>query len=141
MNWGWKIFFTFIAFAFLMGFMVFKCMQQDVALVDDHYYEKELKFQQQIDKMDNYAALEKPLQLQYDKQNASLKIDWPTANVRDASVDFFRPSDARMDRTFELKDPHQALSLTDLPKGYWKLKMSWKHGDKSYYKEESFVMP
>jgi hypothetical protein len=53
MNWGYKIAITFILFGALIIFMVVKSFQQNIDLVTDDYYQEELKYQQQIDKLEN----------------------------------------------------------------------------------------
>ena len=53
MNWGWKIALVYTLFALMtLGFVVLGSMKK-VNLVEKDYYEKEIKYQEQIDKIRN----------------------------------------------------------------------------------------
>ena len=51
MNWGNKIMLSFSVFVAIIITMVVVSMKQDVFLVSEDYYDKEVKYQNQIDKM------------------------------------------------------------------------------------------
>ena len=66
MNWGHKILFLYLGFVILVMVMVFMAYRQDVPLVSDDYYEKELKYQDDIDQFKNAALLAEPIYIKYD---------------------------------------------------------------------------
>ncbi|MCG6915274.1 FixH family protein, partial [bacterium BMS3Abin03] len=60
-NWGTGIFISYSVFMLLTIITAVYFMNQDVSLVTDDYYQQELKYQDQIDKIERTNALsEKP---------------------------------------------------------------------------------
>jgi predicted dehydrogenase len=53
MNWGYKIMLVYLVFISGMLFMAFKSSEQDIELVTEDYYAKELVYQQKIDEIKN----------------------------------------------------------------------------------------
>ena len=56
MNWGKWIIVSFVLFAAFIGILVVICVRQDISLVSKNYYQEELAYQQQIDRMNNGTA-------------------------------------------------------------------------------------
>ena len=65
MNWGWKIFLMTAGFVLFILFMVFRAMQQDFHLVYEDYYDKEIKYQGEIDNIKNARNLKDGLKIEY----------------------------------------------------------------------------
>ena len=51
MNWGHKIIAVYVVFIAGMIFLVFKSSRQNIELVTEDYYAKELVYQQKIDEL------------------------------------------------------------------------------------------
>ena len=64
-NWGWGIFLTIVIFMGIIVAIVASMMNREVDLVTDRYYDKEIKFQQQIDKEKRTAALNENIKIDY----------------------------------------------------------------------------
>jgi len=140
LNWGHKIALVFTAFVGLMVFMVYQSFQVNIDLVAEDYYQKELEYQQTIDKLKNTNQLEQPIA--FSQENQQLIIAFPNLFEQklEGEIRLFRPSDARFDLNTQLTlDQHQrqAIPTAELAKGYYKVKLDWKDGDKLYYHEES----
>lgn len=146
MNWGWKIFILYTGFVALTLMMVFFTMNQDVFLVADDYYKQEIEYQGQIDKITNARTLEKPLEIQYDSLGRALTLTYPPDQVTRGiagEVNFFRPSDARMDKLYMLKPNSkgtQTFSLQDFNRGKWRVKIQWSSMGVSYYEEKEIYI-
>ena len=65
MNWGWKIVIIFAGFVTMVLVMVFMAVQEDFHLVADNYYEKEIKYQGEIDRIKNARSLSKKIEINY----------------------------------------------------------------------------
>jgi nitrogen fixation protein FixH len=144
MNWGYKIVIAALLFMGYIVFLVTKCFQQDVSLVDKHYYKEEIEYQAQIEKIRNankfedlsvkYLAGENQLELQFkDKYRTGVE----------GKIQLFRPSDEKMDKSILLQPNEsgaQYISTRELAKGLWKMKVSWKDGREEYFKEEILVL-
>lgn len=76
-NWGTGITITFSLFAAGMLSLVWLCVQQPQDLVSVDYYNREIAFQQQINKTSNTLELLQPLQFNYDAATHSVIILFP----------------------------------------------------------------
>ncbi|EKB49254.1 FixH family protein [Cecembia lonarensis] len=137
MDWGKGITMTLAAFAVLMLSMVAICVKQDdIHLVTQNYYEEEIKYQDQIDKMINTSQLNYEV-LAYDNQLKIIDLQLPTGAK--GTLHLFRPSDARLDKKidFDIIDPNvNSVDVKNLKPGYWRVKLSWTENGISYYQEK-----
>lgn len=138
MNWGKSIVLAFVLFALFIGVLVTISVRQDVPLVAANYYEQELRYQEQIDRMKNTDQLAvKPV---IEVVEGSLEVRYPAmAEITSGEVELFRPSDARLDRKYSLLPDAtvQRIDLAGLPGGMYKAKMRWSQGGKEYYLERT----
>jgi hypothetical protein len=143
MNWGWKIALAYTGFVVMVLAMVVYTMNQDLFLVADDYYKQEIEYQQEIDKMENVAALSD--KIRWKKEGTYIFLTFPKEfqNVKTAgNIHFFRPSDANKDKIIDLnvQGLQQKVFVGALDKGFWKLKINWQAGGKSYYQEEELLL-
>jgi hypothetical protein len=137
MNWGKGIVITLIVFITLMAGLVTICMKQDdLHLVTQNYYEEEIKYQDQIEKMTNANSLDYKV-LVYDIQLKKVDLHLPVGSK--GTMHLFRPSDARLDQKIDfdvLAMDAKAIDLKSLKPGYWKLKLTWSENGVDYFHEE-----
>lgn len=140
--WPYAIIAAIVLFMAYIAMFVYKAMKQDVGLVSKDYYEQEIKYQDQIERVRRTQALG-DVMLDYNAENKSILLQMP-ATYRDKSlsgkVTLFRPSDDRMDREYPLqlgRDQSQLLDTEDLESGLWKVRVSFSDGQDSYYTEKS----
>ncbi|MGY6743932.1 MAG: FixH family protein [Cecembia sp.] len=137
MDWGKGIILTLAAFAVLMLSMVAICVKQDdIHLVTQNYYEEEIKYQDQIDKMINASQLDYEV-LSFDGQLKIIDLHLPAGAK--GTLHLFRPSDARLDKKidFDIKDTDvNSIDVKTLKPGYWRVKLSWTENGKAYYHEK-----
>ncbi|WP_113925205.1 FixH family protein [Cognataquiflexum aquatile] len=137
MDWGKGIVITLIVFISLMVGLVTICVKQDdIHLVTQNYYEEEIKYQDQIEKMINANSLDYKV-LIYDNQLKKVDLRLPVGSK--GTMHLFRPSDARLDQKidFDVTNPNaNAFDLKSLKPGYWKLKLTWSENGVDYFHEE-----
>lgn len=141
MNWGHKIAIAISIFiAFMVGTVIW-AFQQDVNLVAENYYEEEIAYQKQIDKIKNTnRLLEKPT-VNYRNVDDIVELVFPQRLLNKkikGELHFFRPSDFKKDRKFELQldeEGKQFISVATLQPGSWKVKLRWNDLDKEYFDE------
>lgn len=141
MNWGKSIVLAFVLFALFIGSLVVVCLRQDIPLVSRDYYDQELRYQQQLDRMNNTNQLtEKPV-LQVSDHTLEIQFR-QLPQIREGELTLFRPSDPRLDRTFTLsaKDSVQQIDLKEVPGGMYKARMKWKMGEKEYFLESTIYL-
>jgi hypothetical protein len=137
MDWGKGIVITLIVFISLMVGLVTICVKQDdIHLVTQNYYEEEIKYQDQIEKMINANSLDYKV-LIYDNQLKKVDLHLPVGSK--GTMHLFRPSDARLDQKidFDVTNTNaNAFDLKSLKPGYWKLKLTWSENGVDYFHEE-----
>jgi hypothetical protein len=141
MNWGHGLAIFFGTFVLFMISLVVICVKQDdIHLVTQNYYEEEIRYQQQIDKIANAAELDYDA-LAYRAENKTVDLTLPKG--AEGTLHLFRPSDARMDQKFQVYMQDQdglSIDLGHLQAGYWKMQLSWQDGDTEYYLEEQITL-
>jgi len=138
MNFGKWIFVAFVLFAGFIATLVTVCMREDISLVSKEYYADELAYQDQITRINNTSALE--LKPEIIVSGDLLMVSFDSLEFIDkGNLKLFCPSDASMDRSFELnavKGPSFTYSLSGLKSGMYRVKLLWGMDSKDYYLEE-----
>lgn len=143
-NWGVGVFALYAFFALLVIGAVIFSMTKKVDLVTDNYYDKELKYQKQIEREQNSNSADKKIKTEINSK--SLKLEFPEFVNPDSvngEIHFYRPSDSSKDfvRNIKLeKNRKQIIILSKLERGLWKLQITWSYNNKDYYHEESIFI-
>ncbi len=145
MNWGTKIFMSFVVFAIIIISMVVISVSQDFYLVADDYYKQEIEYQNQIDKIQNYKQLDQPLAIKYWSAGRKASIQFPIARTErlEGEIHFFRPSNGNLDFKVAINPDGGGSQIVDLSEaipGLWKVKVSWSANGKGYYDEQTLVL-
>lgn len=143
-NWGTGILITIIIFMMITLGTVFTFMNEKVDLVTDNYYEKELKYQRQIDKLNRTQEMKMEVDIQL--SNAGIVLTFPdsinTGKIN-GSVFLYRPSDSKYDSKLPVQineNGQMIISTEKLIKGYWKVKVEWSVDDDSFFSENSLII-
>jgi FixH len=136
MNWGKSIVLCFILFASFIGIMAYRMATAKVDLVQADYYQKEIDYQQQIDRIQNSKTLNNLNIMTYLPSVHTLRIAFPSP-VTKGEVNFYRTSDKELD--FKVPLSKQTLfeySTKKLQKGHWKIQSIWSDGAREYFVEK-----
>lgn len=139
-NWGHKLVFFGLSFMFFVAFMVYKISMQKVDLVDDNYYEKGVRYQDEINKFSATAGVQSDITFDLNKQLITFKSN--TAGLSGKAL-FYRPSDVNLDfeTNFVLNENGEyAYSTAQLTKGVWKVTFEWTLNGKLMATEKQFVI-
>jgi hypothetical protein len=142
MNWGYRITILFSAFVVLILFMVNKAFKTNVDLVSDDYYEKEIKYQEQIDKINNAGNLKDLIACSQNEKELVINF----ANMSNSSkgeIFFFRPSDQSRDfkKTIAIdNNKEQHIDKNNFTQGYYKVQIDWETGGKKYFVEKEIFI-
>jgi nitrogen fixation protein FixH len=140
MNWGKSIVLCFVLFATFVGTMAYKMATSKVDLVQKDYYQKEIDYQNHINKVSNSSAFKTIKTMTYLPEMQALRIGFPTP-VSKGEVTFFRPSDKGLDFTIPInKISLFNYSTEKLKKGRWKVQVTWSDGHWEYYLEDEFTI-
>lgn len=143
MNWSTSIITAFVLFALFIATLAGVCIREDISLVSSDYYREELEYQEQITRLENTASLlQKPV-ISVTRQQA-IEIDFHEKQfIQDGWVRLFRPSDARLDRSFAIGRGEASNLRFPLPKGVsgrYRVKLQWRVMEKEYYIEEEIFI-
>lgn len=133
---------AFVLFAAFIAVLVTVCVRQDVPLVSREYYQEELDYQQQIDRMENASALLQRPSLQLKDRNIEIQYA-QLPEVKHGELKLFRPSDARLDKRFVLPQVQAAqhdIPVADLTPGMYRARLTWEQAGKAYYIEQIIVL-
>ncbi len=114
------------------------------SMVSDNYYERELKFQEQIDS--TARAQQSGATIRMDAAAGKLWLAVPAQQVAQqfsGSIEFYRPSSPALDTQLPFTpgtDGAQAVDLSKLVPGRWDVHVTWSAGGKQYYLEQKLAI-
>ncbi len=133
LNWGVSIAIVYIVFMLGMISAVVVTARKGVNLVRPDYYQEGVSYQENIDAQSNLLKLDKKVDLQ--NESAELLIKLPTEESAKGEVHMFRPSDFKLDKTFDFEvgtGEMIRIPTKNLKRGEWVAKIKWKSADKAY---------
>lgn len=138
MSWGTKIVISFAVFMIGMIGMVVYVFNLQMDLVEDNYYEKEIKYQDQIDILTATQNLKAELKI--DQASHSISFDFPKeGSLPTGEIHFYRPSDAKSDFKVDIAtddERKQTIPTEKLIAGVWEVQVTWYSDNQKYFKEE-----
>lgn len=144
-NWGTGIILAFIGFiSFIMYFIITMNVdaKYDHDLVTEDYYAEELKYQKDIDKLENAKNLDN--NITYKRVTEGLAIYFPEEiNYKEITgkVFLYRPSNKQLDfeTDISLSKPYLLIPDKRLVDGRWNIKIDWQHNNQSYLYKETII--
>ncbi|MBU6402156.1 MAG: FixH family protein [Verrucomicrobia bacterium] len=130
---------------FTAGFIIF-AVGQKTDLVRPDYYDQEIRFQEQIDRLKATRPLRAQVTVSYDASRHCVHIHLPTAQaVRSISgrIRFYRPSDASLDRDVPLAVDSaglQVVHVAEWRRGLWRVRLEWTVDGQGYYYDQAIVV-
>ncbi len=140
-SWGTGIVIAFIIFIiFSLGTTIY-LMKQKVDLVEEDYYKKGIEYQKDIDVQKK--SIEFSEKVIFDLNENYLILKFPenlSDNKLSGEILLYRPSDSGLDIKLPLSTDSltQVIPVSDLKKGFWRIKMSWQYEGQNYFNESSF---
>jgi nitrogen fixation protein FixH len=122
--WPYAITAYFVIFIAAVTIWITFAVRNDQQLVRRDYYEQELKFQTDIDGQSRAASVN--VYVDYDATKQTITLALPQVATA-ASVYFYRPSNAKLDREIKLAltNGAQAIDVAKFESGLWKLRVQW----------------
>lgn len=143
-NWGTGIALTYVVFVIaIMGFVISSSRKQ-IDLVSPDYYDKEITFQGQIEKMS--ATKNLVSSLKWKLLGDSIFLDFPEEIKGEIAgeVRFFCPANARNDRTTKIlieSGNQQIVNVGQFNPGRFQMQIDWESMGTHYYEEHSISIP
>jgi len=143
MSWGYKLMITFIVFASMMGYMVYRCFGTNFELVEKEYYKSELKYQDVIDGSGNASLLSVPPQLKQSGNDIVLQMpNEMKGGPLSGSVLFYCAYNSKNDKRFLLAVDRNGVQSFEhaVAPGNYTVKIEWSANGKKYYSAESITI-
>ena len=118
-----------------------------VDLIADNYYEQQIAYQNQIDRLERTNALPVRPQIFFDAGAQEVNVVFDHSLRPDADggrIMMVRPSNAAMDFAMPLRlnaDGVQKFKNLRLRTGLWKAKIQWEMDSVEYFMEETIILP
>jgi len=143
-NWGVGIALFFVLFIFSVFFRIWLSYQQDLNLVTPSYYPKEVKHQQQIEKVNNTNSLAEKISIaQFQDSIVVLFPKYFENKAITGTISLYRPSDSKADKFFPITlnaQLSQVLKANNLLKGKYIIQIDWLCNEKGYYQEQDIFI-
>ena len=144
--WPYAIIAWFVVFGTGMAAWVVVAVRNDPELVRADYYEQEITYQQQLDRLKRTAAVRNQIALTYDAAGEQVVLRLPSspgAGSPSGTIHFYRPSNARLD--FEVPVALDAAGLQRVPAGklqggLWKVRVNWTSDGEEFHHDQSLVL-
>jgi hypothetical protein len=140
-SWGTGIVIAIIIFVILVLAQTIYLMNQKVDLVEEDYYKKGIEYQKDIEVQKKSRELSEPIKFDFNGQY--LIINFPkdlSDNKLSGEILLYRPSDSGLDIKLPISTDSlsQVIPVSNLKKGFWRVKLKWQYDGQDYYDETSF---
>ncbi len=118
------------------------CVGHSADLVAADYYEQEVEYQQQMDRLERGQALGRAASITYEAGPRFIQIRLPRTHVGGqtaGAVHLYRPSEADLDRMFPLDldvTGEQRVDAGPLEPGLWEVRVQWTAGGEEFLLKE-----
>ncbi len=142
-NWGHGISLGIILFVGFILSLVYITTQQNLNLVDEEYYPKELEHQAQMERIKNAFQFKEEFKISIETDYVTIVFPkyFHDKNI-EANILFYRPSDNRKDVIQDYEgqgNKVQKFVKKKFDSGIYVLKITWNAEGKSYYFEQEIA--
>jgi hypothetical protein len=142
--WPYALIGWFVIFVSAIAAFITWAVGQNVDLVRSDYYDSEIRYQEQINRLNRTTPLQAATRVEFDYAGQQVRVVLPREHVTAAgTIHLYRPSNARLDRHLPLAlgaDGAQTLDARSLESGLWKVGVLWKVGSEEFYFEKPLVI-
>lgn len=137
MSWAKKIMVLYLCFVALILTLAFKCFGHKSELEYNDYYARELKFQQQIDALQNANRLNAPITHEVSGNKVLIRLPQQLlSDDLEGRIELLRPSDSSLDIHLELSvDESGFQSISIAKKGLYRLRIYLQSQGINYFHE------
>lgn len=128
------------------GTFIFFCNRHPADLVAPDYYEQEVRYQGQIERIQRARQRAQLASVAYDANQKLIRIVLPPGQdlaKATGSIRLYRPSAMDQDRQIELKpgrDGLQTIQTANLLPGLWEVRVSWTVDRQDYFIDRRVVI-
>ena len=142
--WPFGIVLTFVIFIAGLATAVGIAVTHRDSMVNENYYEQELKYQSQID--GKARALQSGASINYDSVAGKIIVQLPASQEAAkpfGKIELYRPSSPDMDRVVDFSPSAEGSQVVDtarLAAGSWAVRVKWNAGGQDYFLEQKIAV-
>jgi len=138
--------FFVVAIAACASYVAF-CLANPTELVSPNYYEQEIRYQSEMDRLRRGQETPQTAAVAYNSNERRIEVSLPPTHVQTANfsgtVHLYRPSSAQLDQQIELRPDSnglQSIEASALPPGPWRVKVSWSANGQDYQVDQKIIL-
>jgi hypothetical protein len=135
--WPYAIILYFIVFIIGIVAWVGFAMRNDQELVRADYYEHEIKYQSEIERLERASM--SPAQINFQSDKRTLTIELPPMSTN-AKIYFYRPATAKLDKRFDLRASTETMDVKNFERGLWRIRLAWNLNGAEYRHDQSLIL-
>ena len=143
-NWGKGLTAAIVAFMLAMLGMVYIAFRQTNEMIEDNYYERELKYQNIIDAKDELIDYRDFEYISSDEKSIYLHLPPAVSDkIETGNVQFIKLDNQSLDKKFPITQSNaSSLSIlkSELSRGEYRVKLTWKNAGKDYFYEYDYMV-
>lgn len=124
--------------------MVAVSINNDTELVTENYYEKEIRYQNEIDMQKRSLFLKNKIKISAERNEILISTDdRELAENLSGEIYFYRTNDSEKDFTEKIKFNSEGLQIinsANMSRGLWKIKLNLIYNSDSYFTEEKIFL-
>jgi hypothetical protein len=141
MNWGKGLTILIVGFILAMLGMVYVAFKQTNEMIEDNYYDREVRYQEIIDAKANLAPLLNEFSLVDSNDFILLKLPSSTsASIQNGELRMIKMDASASDNTIKVSNIETRIDKTKFQKGIYHIKLGWKSDGKNYFYENDFIV-
>lgn len=144
--WPYSIIGFFVLVVIAVVVWVVFCIGHSTDLVSADYYEQEVEYQDQIDRLKRTESLGAKASISYEAGADAIRIRLPLAHAAsnsDGMIHLYRPSEAGLDQKLPLvvgESGEQLIGTATLRPGLWRVRVSWINEGQEYFMNEELTL-
>lgn len=144
--WPYAIITWFVLFAAALVAWVGVTLRLKTDLVSKDYYEDEVRFQRQLERLNRTAAIRSQVEIRYEAQKRDVLINLPASHLNPkptGQIHLYRPSNAALDLKVPLAvdaSGVQHIRADTLRGGLWNVRLQWTAAGQEYFLEQAIVV-
>jgi len=144
-TWGTGIFIYIVLFVMICLAFIWYTTTLHINMVEEDYYPKELRHEEQLNKERNANALHERMQIAIKRDSLKLILPGEMHGKKlTGQIHIYRPSDETLDLLLPLRPDTagmQSVSRARLAKGKYIVKVEWATVTTKYYEEQEIFIP
>lgn len=141
MNWGRGLTLFIVGFILAMLGMVYIAFKQSNEMIEDNYYDREVKYQEIIDAKSNLNPLLGEFVLADSNEYILLRLPASASGaIQNGELRMIKMDAAASDNTLKVTQTETQIDKAKFQKGLYHVKLGWDSEGKSYFYENDLMI-